>query len=226
MLAPKIDQIAKQQALARAKLEFGERWAKGGNLALAFQTLASRPEGHVYSMAPWWLGRYQPRMEKTAMDSLNREGFECWYPSYRAFRQTPLRHIPPKKRHMASQFITETRNARFPGYMLIRRVFGCFDVNRLFDLKGCGGIVKSGGEVAHIQDYDVELMRLAEADKRFDSYELYSHARFRITPLTAAEPWMAQCKLLDRVDESGKTSLMVDAYGRVAQLIAQADPIT
>lgn len=224
MLAPKIDQFAKDQALARAKLEFGEQWAKGGNLALAFQTLASRPEGHVYSMDPWWLARYQPRMEKTAMDSLNRAGFECWYPIYRAFRQTALRHIPPKKRRMAAQFITETRNARFPGYILIRRVFGCSDVNRLFDLKGCGGIVKTAGDVAKIEDYDVELMRLAEADRRFDSYELYSHGRFRITSLTSAEPWTAQSKLLDRVDESGRTSLMVDAYGRVAQLIAQADP--
>jgi hypothetical protein len=223
MLAPKIDELAKQQALARAKEEFGEKWSKPGNLALAFQSMAARPEGRVYSMDPWWLARYLPQLEKTAMNSLNREGFECWYPTYRWFKQTPLRYIPPKKRHMASQFITETRLPRFPGYLLIRRVFGDFDVNRLFDLEGCGSIVKSAGYVAYIEDYEVELMRLAEASGAFDAHELTSHKRFRVTALGKEERWSGQSRLLDRVDESGRTSLMVDAFGRVAHLIAGAE---
>lgn len=220
---------ATEHYLNIARENFGDDWTKPKPLALVFEALTAKPDGQVYSMEPWYLARYEPQMEKTAIDSLNREGFECWYPTFKDVRQLALRKIPPKKRHQAGLYIEEVRRPRFAGYILIRRLFGYFDVNRLFDLKGCGSVVKLGGCPAKVIDYDVELMRLAEADGIYDAHELHiKHKGYKVTQLqeTESKRWVGQSKALGRLDESGRTSLMVDAFGRVAHLIASADPAT
>lgn len=225
-MAPKIDERTKRQALNRAREEFGNDWSKPKALGPAFEALTSKPTELVYSMDPWFLARYEPQLEKTAIDSLNREGFECWYPTYRDVRPLPLRLIPPKKRDQAHLYMRETRKPRFVGYILIRRKFGNFDVNRLFDLKGCGSVVTVGGCIAKIRDYDVELMRLAESDGRFDHQMTRGSAKpYRLTKSAddGRDQWVGQSRALGRLDESGKTSLFVDAYGRVAHIIAGAD---
>ena len=228
MLAPKLDQIKKQEALARAQQEFGQSWSKPKPLAKAFQALTEKPAGKVYSLDPWLLARYLPQLEKTALNSLNREGLIGWYPTYKDVRPTPLSRIPPKKRDQADKYMDEVRKALFPGYILIKRIFGCFDINRLFDLEGCGSIVTVGGCVAHIPDFDVEIMRLAEAYGSFDRFSARGSTKpYRLTRLPEGmdRRWTDQADRLVRLDESGRTSLFVDASGRIARYIASADPV-
>lgn len=126
---------------------------------------------------------------------------------------------------MAHLFIRETKKARFPGYILIRRVDDNFDVNRLFDLKGCGAIVTIAGCIAKIPDYEVEIMRRAEYEGIYDAHVVQSPGRYKLTPLAddGLQQWTGQSRALSRLDESGKTSHFVDAVGRVAHIIARAD---
>jgi hypothetical protein len=179
----------------------------------------------IHSLDPWWIARYQPQRKNTAISSLTREGFECWYPTYRSFQQMPLRKIPPKKRHMARQFMVEKRSERMPGYLFIRRATGRYDVNRLFDLQGCGSVVTNSGVPARVADHDIEIMRLAESDGTFD--ELQDHSRYRIAPLDpkALKCWSGNSQLDGRLDETGKMVLKVEAFGRIAKLLALADPV-
>lgn len=178
-----------------------------------------------HSMEPWWIGRYVKNMKNTALNSLAREGFEAWIAHMRTIRQTPLRKIPPKKRHMARNFIDEQMRERFPGYIFLRRVTGCFDINRLFDLNGCGGVVTVASTPALVQDFDIELMRLAESDGRYDAVELSDTKKYRINRLDpeAMREWKSQSQLDGRLDDSGQMTLSVEAYGRVERIIALAD---
>lgn len=177
----------------------------------------------LHSIAPWFLARYQPSLERTARENLSRVGFENWYPTILDMRALPLRKIPPKKRHLAPRFIQEVRRPRFVGYILIRPLPICrFDINRLFDLTGCGSVVSCGEHAARIEDFDVELMRLAEARGTFDTFiGAASQYRTRISK-QAQETWTAQGKRLLALDEARKLGLCVDAFGRIEQLIAQA----
>src|SRR5262245_4168871 len=125
----------------------------------------------LHSIDPWFLARYQPALERAARENLCRVGFENWYPSIVDVRSVPLRKIPPKKRHLAPRMLQQIRRPRFVGYILIRPLPWCrWDVNRLFDLTGCGNVVSNGEHPAKIQDFDVELMRLAEARGKFDTF--------------------------------------------------------
>jgi len=185
----------------------------------------------LHSHDPWLIARYQQQLEKTAMHHLVREGFECWTPSYKDVRQMPLRRIPPKKRRQAAMFVEQVRKKRFPGYIFIRRAAGHFDVNRLFDLRGCGAVVTVSGMPAHVPDLDIELMRLAESDGTHDVYTFHGRAiaHLKVTHLDGDTDIKAQWDTISPrkmlLDDSGKLSLTVDAFGRVARLIAQADAL-
>jgi hypothetical protein len=179
----------------------------------------------LHSLAPWFLARYQPSLERTARENLTVAGYENWYPSFVDFRPMPLRKIPPKKRHLAQWFVQEVRRPRFVGYILIRPLPWCpCDVNRLFDLTGCGSIVAIGGVPAKIQDFDVELMRLAEARGKFDTYSGAAFGRYRISHIDRnLNPWVAQGKKLLNLDEARNLRLLIDALGRIATVISAAE---
>lgn len=179
----------------------------------------------LHSLDPWFLARYLPSLEQTARANLTRVGFESWYPSFIDLRQLPLRKIPPRKRHLAQWFVQEVRRPRFTGYILIRGLAWCrYDINRLFDLTGCGGIVTVGGIPAKIQDFDVELMRIAEHFGQFDTFSGSARGRFRIQHLdTSHNPWVAQGKKLLNLDEARNFGLLLDAYGRFATVVAEAE---
>lgn len=186
-------------------------------------------QAEVHSLKPWWIARYNQQLERTALHHLLREGFECFSPTYRDVRQQPLRKVPPKKRKNAAMFLVQVRKKRFPGYVFIRRAFGHFDINRLFDLRGCGSIVTVSGQAALVADYDIELMRLAETDGRFDVYQLRGMplAYFKVETLEGdsdlKKQWDTQGPLRMPLAESKDLSLTVDAFGRVSHLIAHAD---
>jgi hypothetical protein len=178
----------------------------------------------VHSLAPWFLARYMPALERTARDNLCRVGFENWYPSIIDVRPVPLRKIPPKKRHLAARMLQEIRRPRFVGYILIRPLPWCrWDVNRLFDLTGCGNIVSNGQHPAKIEDFDVELMRLAEARGQFDTFAAVG-PRFRIRiDVQTHQQWISQGKKLLNLDDARKFRLFLDAFGRIERIIAHAE---
>jgi hypothetical protein len=180
----------------------------------------------IHSIAPWFLARYQPNLERTARNSLARAGFEVWFPTFVDIRPTPLRKISPSKRRLAHLFMDEVRRPRFPGYLLIRPLPWCIhDPNRVRELSGCGGIVTLGGKVAKVEDFDVEIMRIAEAAGTFDTYAgIGKRGRYRVAPAALDQRWTGQGRrlLLDH-REARRLHLAVDALGRIAQLVDQAN---
>lgn len=178
----------------------------------------------VHSLAPWFLARCQPGLERAARDNLCFVGYENWYPTIIDVRRAPLRKIPPKKRHLASRMVQEIRRPRFVGYILIRPLPWCrWDVNRLPDLRGCGKLVSIGDHPAKIEDFDVELMRLAEARGQFDIYATI-RSRFRIALVERTHhEWISQGVKLLNLDEARKFRLCIDALGRIERIIAHAE---
>lgn len=178
----------------------------------------------LHSIDPWFLARYQPALERTARANLFRVGFENWYPTIIDVRPVPLRKIPPKKRHLAARMMQEIRRPRFVGYILIRPLPRCrFDINRLFELTGCGSIVSNGEHPAKIEDFDVELMRVAQASGQFDTYTAVA-PRFRIKlDDQSYQQWTSQAQKFLNVDDAGKFRLFIDTIGRIERIIAQAE---
>lgn len=177
-----------------------------------------------YAHDPWWIMRVQPNSYRAAEDSLKREGFECYSPTFKVIEPMPLMFIPPKKRHQANLYKREVRRRRFDGYIFVRRMFGSFDVNRLFDLSGCGGVLKSAGHLALVSDVEVELIRLVEADGTMDEVVLERHRGYRVTKLAGGAQWTGKSKIVGRLDDPSKTVLFVETQGRIARLITHADP--
>jgi hypothetical protein len=179
----------------------------------------------IHSIAPWFLARYQPNLERTARNSLARAGFECWYPTYLDIRPTPLRKISPSKRRLAHLFVQQIRRPRFVGYILARPLPWCrHDLNRLFELPGCGAVVTLGGKAAKVEDFDVEIMRVAEVRGTFDTWVgVGPKGRFRVSPAAVDQRWIAQGKKLLAVDEARKLHLAADALGRIGRLVDEAN---
>jgi hypothetical protein len=173
----------------------------------------------LHSLDPWLLARHQPSLARTAIKSLWRVGFEVWFPTHRQLRPLPLRMVPAHKRHLAAYYLRGIRCPRFPGYLLIRPLPFCeWDVNRLADLRGCGSIVSVDGRTAKIQDFEVELMRIAEATGVFDQYVGVGRRRYTITPENGQE-WIWHSEKAQNLDGSGKFRLFVDSLGRIARMI-------
>lgn len=183
-----------------------------------------RPPIEHHSHDPWWIMRVEANRYRAAEQSLRREGFEFYSPTYRILRQMPLRLIPPKKRHNAKMFKIEATRRRFEGYAFVRRMRGAYDANRLFDLQGCGGIVKCAGSIALVHDYEVELLRLVESDGTMDDTLVAAHCGYKVTRLTDQKQWVGQSRIVGRLDDSHKTVLFVERMGRIARLIQHADP--
>jgi hypothetical protein len=179
----------------------------------------------LHSLAPWFLARHQPNLVRVACASLTRVGFEAWYPTIVELRPLPLRKIAPTKRHRAAFFLREVRRPRFVGYILIRMLPHCqWDVNRINELSGCGSIVRFAGTPAKIQDFDVEIMRIAEATGQFDTVTYAGPpGRYRISRTGADTRWTGQGKQLLGSQDARGLRLAVDAFGRVARIIEEAD---
>ena len=178
----------------------------------------------VHSIEPWFVARYQPARERAARENLCRVGFENWYPTIVDVRMMPLRKISPKKRHLAARMVQEIRRPRFVGYILIRPLPWCrWDINRLFDLTGCGSLVVSAGHPAKIEDFDVEIMRLCEARGVFDTVAAVRPSfRIRIDE-QSHQQWVTLGKKFLNLDETRKFRLCIDALGRIEHVIAQAE---
>ena len=112
-----------------------------GNLTAAIKELIDNPTTHeVHSMAPWWIARAGPNAHKQAKESLTREGFEVWYPKAKIIKHPALNTLPSKTRHRLRHATIESERPIFGPYLFIRRIFGAYDIFRLFDLDGVSGI--------------------------------------------------------------------------------------
>jgi len=177
-----------------------------------------------YCHDPWWIVRVKTNSYKTAENSLKREGFECYSPTFKVLTSVPLRFVPPKKRHQATLYRREIRRRQFDGYIFVRRMFGNFDLNRMFDLDGCGAIIRAAGTIGLVLDYDIELMRLVEMDGTMDQVTVETFRGYKVTRLNDDQQWEGSSKIIGRLDDSQRTVLFVERMGRIAQLISRADP--
>lgn len=232
-----IDSVAEKPALRR--LEKGDVVDAGSgptdrSLLRAFATLA-QPEQllELHSMEPWWIMQSKPNCERIAVDALARNGFEAWYPTYRHFSRVPLRKIASNMRHKAKNKIQMRVRMLMPGYILIRRLFGSFDVYRLYDLDGCGGLcVLDGdnGEVpATLADHEVEILRLRVASRADDVYSEVAAGFVMKTGFLddprAMKQWTFKTPLVGRLDESVRTSLFIARGDRIIRVIRSADDV-
>lgn len=178
-----------------------------------------------YGKDPWWIMRVVRGMYKTAEKTLMRAGFECYSPTYKVIGPMPLRLIPPKKRGNAGLYKREVRKRRYDGYLFIRRLFGHYDLNRLFDLDGCGSIITNASSTALVYDYEIEVMRLAEFDGTLDEVQVETYRGYKVSRLAkdGGGAWTGRSKIVGRLDDSSKTVLFVERMGRIARIISQAD---
>jgi hypothetical protein len=215
-----------KRALKAAAQEFGPDWLKPlGPMLTPLADAAEVFEEH--GIEPWTILRCVGRMEATACEWLERNGFECWYPKGRFIRTVPLRHLPSKTRHKRAQMeVVETMRAAYPGYVLVRRMFGDFDLNRLFALPGIIGICCFGERVAVVPDYDVELVRLDEARGRFDQFANAAAERayfYKIAKSDEDKRYSGDSRVVGRACESGLTVTFQKTLGRVTRIIAASD---
>src|SRR5262245_52961137 len=178
----------------------------------------------LHSFDPWLIARYRPNQERVACASLGRAGFEAYAPSYVHIRPLPLRKVPPRKRHVRHLYVEETRCPRFVGYIFIRTLAWCRqDPNRLAELPGCGALVSVGGVVAKVEDFDIELMRLAEARGTFDTVIGVGRRRYRIAKLQDDRQWVGQNSRLLNREDARTLQLSVGAFGHVSRVLKQAE---
>lgn len=223
-----------QHALDLANREWGEV-AKPQSLSGAFSEFTEQPESlRLDSMNPWFIVTTEPRAQEAATKSLQREGFEVYQPvAHETIRvQVPLRKLPSKTRHRRQragiQEVTKEAPV-FGSYMFIRRISGCYDLSRLYELHGVGGICLFGEMFALVPDYVVELIRLKEARGGFDSYNQAVQTLRRPLKVETNDPglmkeWTGGGRHIKDLDDSDRALLFVrDAFGRVTRIITSPD---
>lgn len=141
-------------------------------LMVATKTPPVGPEPlRLHSFERWQIVRAKPNAEAVAKASLMREGFEVYYGERRRVMTVPIpaNRISSKARHRRR---SETREVVktypiYPGYQFVRRLFGEYDLSQCFELPGVIGLCCVGDRPATVEDYTVELLRLAEARGQF-----------------------------------------------------------
>jgi hypothetical protein len=121
----------------------------------------------------------------------------------------------------------EIRRPRFVGYVFVRPLPWCpHDPNRLFELHGCSDIVTLGGKAARVEDFDIEIMRIAEARGTFDTVVGGgARGRYRVTAVGLDQRWTGQGKQLLDCAGAKTLHLAIDALGRIEQLVDQANGV-
>lgn len=188
----------------------------------------------LHSLEPWWIMQCKPNCERIALVALARHGFEAWYPTYRQFSPVPLRKIASNMRHKAKDRVQIRFRMQYPGYILIRRLFGSFDIYRLFDIDGCGGLCVFEGDdgaiPAAIPDHRVELLRLEVASRKHDEFNGVASGRVMksgiLDDAKAMKPWTFHRPLIGQLDESAQTSLFIAQGDRILRVIKSSTDAT
>lgn len=198
-----------------------------GNLQTALRGLIDNPTTHeVHSMAPWWIARAKPNAHKQAKESLNREGFEVWYPKAKIIKHPALNTLPSKTRHRLRHATIESERPVFGPYLFIRRFRDNYDVYRLYELTGVSGICTCGEDLVMVSNADIEYLRLRESDGAFNEHHTVSKFRLNapgmVDPM-AQKPHHPAPRVLSSLDTGTERILFVESLGRVTRLIASIE---
>lgn len=171
---------------------------------------------------PWLIGYSKANCEHIAKASLERHGFECWYPVRKIITMKPARNLPSKTRHRRRLEVSERVVAVLPGYLFMRRLLADCDARALYELPGVGGLCMFGAEVATLPDYEIEMLRLAESDGRFNSYDASVPGTYRLS--VHPDPhWTGISRTARKIgqglDKSGNFVQFSEAFGRVLRVI-------
>lgn len=220
----RVTRMDERDAMKRAAAKFGDEWLRP--IAPAVATIAGVEELEVHSMERWIIARCIPRMEATAIEGLERNGFECWYPKGRFIKTVPSRNLPSKTRHKrARKEVVISERAAYPGYMLVRQIFGSFDINRLFDIPGVGGACCFGDKFAMLADHEVEVLRLQEARGAFDQFatgeaqRIYRYNLAKDFKAEAGKQYVGETTTIGRTCESGALVTFRKTLDRITRVI-------
>lgn len=202
----------------------------GHNVMLGtLAALAAAEMVEVPCLEDWMLAYSHPHAQHIARASLEREGFEAWYPLRKVVSCRPSSSLPSKTRHRRRFEIVERIEPVLGAYMMLRRLCGAFDLGRLRELHGVGGLCHMGNTAATIRDYEVELLRLAESHGRFNIYHASVPGTYRVAieidpRLTTdgkagRDRWNGITRMIGRLDGAARTMVFRQELGRVIRLI-------
>jgi transcription antitermination factor NusG len=142
------------------------------------------PVLRLHSFERWYIVKSHPNAEAKAKGYLERENFEVFYGERQRVMTVPIpaNRISSKTRHRRR---SETREVVktypvYPGYLFARRICGDFNIYQAFDLPGIIGLCMTSrweenvciGEMpATVEDYTIELLRLAAARGKFSYWD-------------------------------------------------------
>jgi len=190
--------------------------------------LAAVEMTEVACLDAWLLVYSHPHAQHIARASLEREGFEVFYPLRKVVMRRPSASLPSKTRHRRRFEIIERIEPVLGCYLMLRRLCGVFDLGRLRELHGVGGLCHIGKTVATIRDYEVELLRLAEAHGRFNIYHASVPGTYRVAieidprvadSKTERGNWHGVTRTTGRLDGTIRTMIFREELGRVIRLI-------
>lgn len=184
----------------------------------------------IHSMARWIIARVEPGAERKALEWLLRFGFEGYYPKGKFITTVPLRKLPSKTRHKrAAMKVIERERPAYPGYILVRRFVGDFDLNRLFDIPHMGGVCCFGPDIATLPDFEVEMLRLQEARGAFNQYASVAAERAHCYQIAAdvatQRTWTGESRIVGRTCESGTMVTFSQRFGRITHVIMSAPAV-
>lgn len=217
----------REHAEALAREVWGDQPVKLFPLKDRFIKLAAEhPPLQLGSIAPWLVGFVKPNGHKAALKSLRREGFEVFYPKARHVTTPPLRTLTASKRRNAHLFAREVERPAYGAYIFLRsfQAHAC-PIASLHELPGVGGVCRLGECVVQVADFEIELMRVAEARGVFDRYSVSSTTRYQLAPSALDGPtYHGTSRLLVHrgLDESGTMVQFVEELGRIIQIIEAA----
>lgn len=200
--------------------------------------VSDHEEVEVACHEPWLIAYSRPRAQAVAKQSLERIGYECWYPIRKIVTTRPLRTISSKTRHKRRYEAVERFEAALGCYLLIRELRPVTMTCNLYELDGVGGICRFGEKAAMLTDFQVEMLRLAEADGKFNEYAVSVPFGYRVSAMADPRPTFEKKQqdknprqyngcgrdLGHRVDRYGESVHFVERLGRVLRLIQTAQP--
>lgn len=135
------------------------------------EPVQDEPVLRLHNFERWYIVRSQPNCEAKAAEYLKRENFEVFYAKRQVVMTVPIpaNRISSKTRHRRRSETREviTTYPIYPGILFARRIFGGYDLSQSFDMPGVIGLCCFGETPATVEDYTVELLRLAEARGKF-----------------------------------------------------------
>jgi transcriptional antiterminator RfaH len=119
----------------------------------------------------WYLVHTKPRQEKSALENLQRQGYECYFPTLRSEK-------------LRLGLLTVADEALFPRYLFIRlgQDVSSRSWGPIRSTRGVSKLVSFGFEPAKVDDRLIALIRAHEASIRAEPSRLFAQGeRVRIT---------------------------------------------